>query len=54
MKYRLKDKQARNRKIMEYRSNGYTLRAIAGIFHISVAMVWKIVNRENNGKSSTD
>jgi len=46
MKYKLKDKQARNKKVVEYRRNGYTLRAIAGIFHISVAMVWKIISRE--------
>jgi len=46
MKYRLKDKQARNQKIMKYHEDGYTLKAIAGVFHISTTMVWKIVNRE--------
>jgi len=45
MKYRIKDKQARNLKILAYRENGYTMRAIAGIFHISTAMVCRIIHR---------
>jgi len=44
--YRLKDKRKRNEKLMSYHYRGYTQRAIAGIFHISQAMVWKIINRE--------
>lgn len=46
--YRLKDKRERNKKIMEYRAKGYTLRAIAGVFHITQSAVWKIVKRLEN------
>jgi transposase len=48
MKYRMKDKRARNERIMAYHKEGYTLRAIAGIFHTSVTTIWKIVKREGS------
>jgi len=42
----MQDKAKRNEKIAEYRAKGYTLRAIAGIFHISPNAVWKILKRQ--------
>lgn len=44
--YRLKDKRERNKKVWGYYQQGYTMRAIAGIFHISHVMVCKIIKRE--------
>jgi DNA-binding CsgD family transcriptional regulator len=54
LKYRQSDKKKRNARIMEYRAKGYTLRAIAGVFHISAERVHAIIKREavNDNPSS--
>lgn len=48
MKYKLRDKKIRNLKIIDYYKKGYTMRAIAGKFHISPARVCKIINKLKN------
>lgn len=39
------EKVKRNLTIMRYWDNGYTVRAIAGIVHVSPAMVHRIIKR---------
>jgi len=45
-----KPNPSRDKKIMEYRQKGYSLKQIAGIFHLSRQRVWKIEKKLLTGQ----